>query len=197
MAASVPERNEDQVRMTGSRIEDTVEVRENMDGGPNTADHKGADSAGRVNDHGVSESDHVNMSPQRLLKGGSLRGVPVSFNAKIGGPFEDRQGFVADNLAGQVQSPLAVSLVTTPSAGPVPAFAFVTADASASVASVINGVPGTPLTFLWTAFPGIITAGTTTTPVITVFTLAVGPHTFTVAVTDAFGDTGTATVVLS
>lgn len=199
MAVSVPGRDDDQVKATGSKFEKTVETRENLDGGPNKADHRAATGAGRINDHGISEADHVNMSPQRLLRGGSLRGVAgVTFNKKIGGPFDDRQGFVADNLAGRVQSPLVASLVTTPPTGPLSPFSSVTADASASVASVISNVSGAPLTFLWTAFPGSITSGTTTTPIITVFTPSVilSPV-FTVVVTDSFGATETKTVDLS
>lgn len=199
MAVSVPERDDDQVKAAGSKFEKTVEVRENLDGGPNKADHRAATGAGRINDHGISKADYVNMSPQRLLRGGSLRGLAgVTFNKKIGGPFEDRQGFLADNLAGQIQSPLVASLVTTPSTGPLGGFAVVTADASASIASVINGVSGAPLTFLWTAFLGIIISGTTTTPIITIIgpSVPISPI-FTVVVTDSFGATDIVTVDLS
>lgn len=55
-----------------------------------------------------------------------------------------------------------------------------------------------PLTFLWTAFLGIITSGTTTTPIITIIgpSVPISPV-FTVVVTDAFGATDTVTVDLS
>lgn len=208
MAVSVPGRNDDQVKDAGSDIERTTEVRENLDGGL-PADHAGG-GPGRVVDHGISEADHINVSP--LVKGGSQAKLGVAFGARIGGPFEDRQGFVADNVAARFDVPLVVDIRTAPAAGPVGIGVFVSASAAppgiagagpipsvaggASTPSTVAGVAGTLTSFLWTAFPGVIVLGTPTSPSITVITLATGPQTFTVLVGDSNGVSVSKTVIL-
>ncbi len=65
--ATVPSRNDDQVKVTGAKLKDVVEHRENMDGGVGKAEHE--DGGGpRVNDHGITERDHVSQSPQRVIR---------------------------------------------------------------------------------------------------------------------------------
>ncbi len=83
MAAAVPRRNDDQVKVTGAQLggdrdgpgagvgpggcPGVVETRENMDGGVGPEEHR-AGGGPRVNDHGVTERDHVSQSPQRALR---------------------------------------------------------------------------------------------------------------------------------
>lgn len=67
MAVNVPSRNSDQVKVTGAELDKVVETCENMDGGPNKADHAAVDTA-RVHDHGISSRDHENQSAQRVIR---------------------------------------------------------------------------------------------------------------------------------
>lgn len=89
MAVSVPNRNTDQSRIEGAKIPSVVEHRENMDGGLGD-DHKGSDNPGRVHDHGISEKDFVNGSPQRSLDGGGniFGSGKVFFPDRLGGTFQ-------------------------------------------------------------------------------------------------------------
>jgi len=66
MAINVPSRNTDQVKVTGAELDKVVETEENMDGGPNKADH--TIGAGRVHDLGISSRDHENQSAQRVIR---------------------------------------------------------------------------------------------------------------------------------
>ena len=60
--ADVAERNADQVKVTGSPLDQVVETRECIDGDCHE------DNAGRVHDHGVSEKDFVSQSSQRAIR---------------------------------------------------------------------------------------------------------------------------------
>ena len=66
MAINVPSRNTDQVKVDGAELDRIVEAGENMDGGPNKADH--TVGTGRVHDFGISSRDQENQSPQRILR---------------------------------------------------------------------------------------------------------------------------------
>ena len=66
MAVDVPSRNTDQVKVTGAELDKVVEAEENMDGGPNKADH--TVGVGRVHDFGISSRDQGNQSAQRILR---------------------------------------------------------------------------------------------------------------------------------
>ena len=65
-AVDVPARSADQVKVDGAELDKVVEAGENMDGGPNKADH--TVGTGRVHDFGVSSRDQENQSAQRILR---------------------------------------------------------------------------------------------------------------------------------
>jgi len=67
VAVIVPDRNQDQVKITGAQLDEVVETRENMDGGLTEAEHAAVDTA-RVHDHGISARDHVGQSAQRAIR---------------------------------------------------------------------------------------------------------------------------------
>jgi hypothetical protein len=66
MGVDVPSRNTDQVKVMGAELDKVAEAEENMDGGPNKADH--TVGVGRVHDFGVSSRDQENQSAQRILR---------------------------------------------------------------------------------------------------------------------------------
>lgn len=69
MAVTVPDRDLDQVKINGAEISRMAEVRENMDGGSNTADHRThTGENGRIFDHGINDMDYINQSPDRFLR---------------------------------------------------------------------------------------------------------------------------------
>jgi len=92
MAVNVPDRNDDQVKVTGAELDQVVENPENADGGLTRAEHATADTA-RVHDHGITPRDHENQSAQRVIRqdvkkaGGSpgLNGPEMDDGGKTGG----------------------------------------------------------------------------------------------------------------
>jgi len=217
MAVNVPGRNSDQVKITGAELDKVVEACENMDGGPNDADHEGVDTA-RVHDHGISERDHDNQSTQRVLRqdvevaGGS---PGLAFEGK---PF--RGTFVSE--VGRRSGPVAriVRQATRPDpipAGPPWAPARFWLDGSglyvagsgyhrgSTGTTGIDGVEQHPIvSYLWEpvgTFPFTLVAGTPAWPIIRLAHFASPPGSYTIrlTVTDASGATGTAlhTIVTS
>jgi len=67
MAVNVPDRNDDQVKVTGAELDQVVENPENSDGGLSKAEHETVDTA-RVHDHGITPKDHENQSAQRIIR---------------------------------------------------------------------------------------------------------------------------------
>ena len=67
MAVNVPDRNDDQVKVTGAELDKVVENPENSDGGLTRAEHAGIDTA-RVHDHGITPKDFENQSAQRVIR---------------------------------------------------------------------------------------------------------------------------------
>lgn len=193
MAVTVPNRDDDQVKITGAKIPKIVENRENMDGGPNDADHAAKqDNPGRIHDHGISDADFVNISPQRVTVGKSHRiaaGGPSSlvFHRPFAGTFVSE--------VGRKREPVA-SIVETPDAGHNFSDSF-DLDGSGSVGgSGADGIPNTITSFLWSIVgPFIIIFGTTTTPSLKLMdiTFSSGAFVQSLTVTDADGKTGTVT----
>lgn len=198
MAVDVPGRNSDQVKVTGAELDKVVETCENMDGGPNDADHAGMDTA-RVHDHGISDRDHENQSTQRVLRqdvkkaggdpglvfeGKPFRGTFVSAVGRKSGPVAR----ITQNPAGSVPP------------GPpwVPPTLFWLDGTGSSGGTGIDGVEQDLIvSYLWSPVgpvPFIIIAGTTTSPAIRLANiggLPPGAYTIQLDVVDAAGKTAT------
>lgn len=193
MAVTVPGRNDDQVKVDGAKFEKITENRENMDGGPNDADHAAKqDDPGRVHDHGISDKDFVNISPQRVTVGQSHRiaaGGPSSlaFHRPFAGTFVSE--------VGRKRNPVA-SIVETPDAAHdfLDSFGL---DGSGSVGgSGADGITNTIRSFLWSLTgPFIIVSGTTASPSLTLLDIDIfgGAFVQSLTITDSDGKTGTAT----
>ena len=193
MAVTVPGRNDDQVKVDGAKFEKITENRENMDGGPNDADHAATqDDPGRVHDHGISDKDFVNISPQRVTVGQSHRiaaggSSSLTFHRPFAGTFVSE--------VGRKRNPVA-SIVETPDSSHSFLDSF-DLDGSGSVGgSGADGITNSLRSFLWEltgAF--IITSGTVATSSITLLNIDLFGETSiqTLTVTDSDGKTGSAT----
>jgi len=210
MAVDVPGRNPDQVKVTGAELDKVVETRENMDGGPNDADHVGMDTA-RVHDHGISDRDHENQSTQRVLrqdvkKAGGDPGLVFE-----GKPF--RGTFVS--AVGRQSGPVARIVRDAAHPDPIPAGppwapAMLWLDGTGRFVSGagyhrgstgttgIDGVEQYPIvSYQWAPvgpFPFVLVTGTPAWPIIRIAHFASPPGSWTIrlTVTDASGKTGSA-----
>ena len=197
MAVTVPDRDDDQVKVAGAKIPEIVENRENMDGGPNDADHAAKqDDPGRVHDHGISDKDFVNISPQRVTVGKSHRiaaGGPSSlvFHRPFAGTFVSEVGRKRNPVASIVESPDATHSF-------LDSFDL---DGSGSVGgSGADGITNSLRSFLWNIIgPYIIIFGTVATSSVTLLDIDLLGETFiqSLTVTDSDGKTSTATESVS